>query len=91
MKRLLLALIMMVLLTGCDPLESNDNDEGNGYLVPDTDAPALVIYNDSILEIHISYSLTNDDENVVEATILPDSEYEIDSGVTEITIDGGSF
>lgn len=51
--------------------------------------PAIIIINESTLNISISYM--PDEDVTVESVILAGSEYEIESGVTEIFIDGGSL
>jgi hypothetical protein len=51
--------------------------------------PVITIINESAIDITISYM--PDEDITVEAVILSGTEYEVESGVTEIFIDGGSL
>lgn len=87
MKKLILILLIVVLFAGCNSSTSDDVDDDN--LVPAE--PAMTIYNDSQLDVKISYVLEDDPENFINANILAGTEYEIEDGVKEVTITGGTF
>ena len=87
MKKLLLIVALLILFAGCDP---KDEDSENTYLLPQTE-PAMVIYNDSKLDINISYIMDDDPDSYVDAKIPAGTEYEIEDGVKDITITGCSF
>lgn len=89
---LVLFFIALLLISGCrlnDREDYTDYEEESTYLLPKTSEPAMTIYNDSTIEISISY--TSSDTTVMDEVILPDENTEIESGVTEITITGGKF
>ena len=85
----LLIIFGIVTFTGCKPL--NDPEDYAEAAELAQEEPAMIIHDDSKLDIRVSYLMTDDPDNVIEAVIPSGSDYEIEDGVKEITIDGYSL
>lgn len=81
---MILSLVFAMFFMGCDALDSNGNNSeiGEGLIV--SESQPVIIYNDSLSDIEISYAI---DGEYFDEIILAGTQYEIeDDGVTEITI-----